>query len=124
MYKNIGGKLKGLAIGLFIAMAVAAFIGGIVMLINAIDYSAEDLIPVALLMMLVGPVVSWIFSWILYGFGELVDKTVAIERNTKSAGKSEAQVKLDAEKISQIEHLRDQGLITESEYRQVMARFR
>lgn len=123
MYKNIGGKIKGLAIGMCTFTAVGAFIAGIVLLVDAIDY-AEELIPVALLVMLVGPVLAWLFSWTLYGFGELIDKTCAIERNIKSAiTKSDAQAKIDAQRISQIEHLRDQGLITESEYRQVMSKY-
>ena len=33
--------------------------------------------------MLGGFLVSWIMSWFLYGYGELIDKTSQIERNTR-----------------------------------------
>ena len=34
--------------------------------------------------MFVGPIVAWVSSWILYAFGELVDKTCKNEQNTKA----------------------------------------
>lgn len=73
----------------------------------------EDLIGYGLL----GPVIAWVSSWLLYGFGELIDKTCEIEYNTRgSMRKSEAQARVDEERISKIERLRSQGLITEEEY--------
>ena len=116
MYDNIGGKIKGLAKATFIVEAIAAVITGI-----ALMASDDDMIPIGLLVMVVGPIVAWVSSWLLYGFGELVDKTCDIERNTRGGErKSEAQAKVDSERISKIEKLRSQGLITEEEYQQAI----
>ena len=78
MYNNIGGKIKGLAIATFIVAAIAAVITGIVLM--CID---EDLILYGVLTLILGPVLAWISSWLLYGFGELIDKVSDIERNTR-----------------------------------------
>ena len=112
MYDNIGGKIKGLAKATVFVGAIAGVITGI-----AIGGSDEDMVPFGLLVMVVGPIVAWVSSWLLYGFGELVDKACDIERNTRGGErKSEAQTKIDEERISKIEKLRSQGLITEEEY--------
>ena len=118
MYDNIGRKIKIFAKASFAVEAIGAFITGIVLM--AID---EDLIAWGIILMLLGPVVAWVSSWILYGYGEIIEKTCEIERNTRGGErKSEAQAKVDAERISKIERLRSQGLITEEEYQQAMTK--
>ena len=118
MYDNIGGKIKGLAKASFIVAAIAVVITGI-----ALMAADEDLILYGLLVMVVGPIVAWVSSWLLYGFGELIDKASDIERNTRGGErKSEAQSKVDSERISKIEKLRSQGLITEEEYQAAISK--
>lgn len=120
MYSNIGKKLKTLAMVIGIIEAVAAVVTGMVLFVEGLDYD-EELIPVALLIMFIGPALAWISTWVLYGFGELVDKTCDIARNTRPGTvKSETQTKIDLERLSQIERLRAQGLITEEEYRRAV----
>ena len=34
--------------------------------------------------MIIGPLVAWISSWMLYAFGELVEKTIDNENNTRN----------------------------------------
>ena len=78
MYDNIGGKIKGLAKATFIVGAIAAVITGI-----ALMASDEDMIPVGLLVMVVGPIVAWVSSWLLYGFGELIENSaIAVGKET------------------------------------------
>ena len=73
--------------------------------------------------MISGPFVAWVFSWLLYGYGELIEKTCEIARNTQGGErKSEAQSKVDSERINKIERLRSQGLITEEEYQQAISK--
>lgn len=81
MYKNIGLKIKSLAMGIAIFMAILDFLYGIFLIAE----SQGDIVwvLVGVLVMLVGPVITWISSWMLYGFGELIDKAAAIERNTR-----------------------------------------
>lgn len=80
-YADIGKKIKGWARWIFIVEAIASVIGAIVML-----FTAEDggMIFAAIMTAIVGPIIAWVSSWILYAFGELVDKTVANERNTQN----------------------------------------
>lgn len=120
MYKNIGKKIKGLATGFFIVEALASVIGSIVILADAY-YDTE--IVTGVLLLILGPVVAWVSSWLLYGFGELIDKASDIERNTRSgAAKSETQAKVDDERREKLERLRSQGLITEEEYQQALSK--
>ncbi len=106
MYSNIGGKIKLLAKATFIVEAIAAVIAGIVYMA-----SDADKMPIGTLLMIVGPIVAWVSSWLLYGFGELIDKTCDIAQNT-----------CGGERISKIEKLRSQGLITEEEYQQAISK--
>lgn len=80
MYKNIGVKIKFLAIGIAIFMSVIEFLLGISIIADA---AYNEQIALGLIYMFVGPPLTWISSWILYGFGELIDKATAIEKNTR-----------------------------------------
>ena len=93
----------------------AAVIVGIVL--------AEGTEGLSLLFALAGVIVAWISACFLYGFGEIIDKLCDIERNTRGGErKSEAQSKVDSERINKIEKLRSQGLITEEEYQQAISK--
>ena len=119
MYDNIGGKIKGLAKATFIIGIIGAIIVGIVMMVS----SDEILIFLGLVVMFIAPVIVWISSLFLYGFGELIDKVSDIERNTRGGErKSLKQDKVDSERIQKIEKLRSQGLITEEEYQQAISK--
>jgi hypothetical protein len=78
MFKNIGKKIKGLVKTIFIIETILAVVGGIA--IMTID---EDLIVVGALVMIILPIIFWISSWMLYGYGELIDKVSEIAKNTK-----------------------------------------
>lgn len=77
LYENIGGKVKSLAKCAFIVEAIGAIITGFVLVA-----SDSGLAFYGLLTIVFGPIVAWVSSWILYAFGELVDKTCALaEKN-------------------------------------------
>lgn len=119
MYSNIGGKIKGLAKAIFIIQTIATVIMGLVFIANGLDsyYLGDEAVITGVLLMIIGPLVAWISSWLLYGFGELIDKVCYIALNTHNGvRKSEAQPKVDYEKISRLEKLRSQGLITQEDY--------
>ena len=78
MYDNIGGKIKGLAKAVFIIEAITAVIMGFVLIATDVD-----MIPFGLLVMIVGSLVAWVSSWLLYGFGQLIDKVCEIATNTR-----------------------------------------
>ena len=75
MYDNIGGKIKGLAKATFIVEAIAAIIVGIVLLVETDEWWCA-------LILFCGPIVAWVSSWLLYGFGEIIDELCDIEHNT------------------------------------------
>ena len=78
LYTDIGGKIKNWAKWIFIVEAIGAIITGLVLLCTD-----ADLVVSGLLVMFLGPFVAWVSSWILYGFGELIEKTVNNESNTR-----------------------------------------
>lgn len=81
MYDNISNKIKGLANAIFIIEAILSFVLGIILLSN------EELL-YGFLTLAIGPLIAWISSWVLYGFGELIEKVSAIEQNTRNLDKS------------------------------------
>lgn len=90
MYDNIGGKIKGLAKTLSILGAIAIAILAIILLC-----SNDKLIPFGVLLLIFGPLFAWISSWILYGFGELVENSSIISgklASEKASKKSEDPV--------------------------------
>lgn len=126
MFNNIGKKIKTLANVLCWVGIIAYVIVAIIMFINASEgsYRTEGLYTgLGFAFLIGGPLLSWISSFFMYGFGELIDKTCDIERNTRSGERrSVAQTKIETERIDKIEKLRSQGLITEEEYREAIAR--
>lgn len=116
-YENIGSKIKSLAKTSFVVEAIAAVITGIALLLAEID---EGDFPFGLLVILAGPIVAWVSSWLIYGFGEIIDKLCDIEKNTRNRDKSPKHNIINNERISKIEKLRSQGLITEEEYQQAI----
>ena len=77
IYTDIGRKIKGWAKWIFIIEAIAAIIAGFGLM-------AYDATFIGLLVLACGPLIAWVSSWILYAFGELVDKTCDNERNTQN----------------------------------------
>ena len=75
MYENIGGKIKGLASVLFVVGLIGAIFAGALLLI-------DEQVALGLLTIIGGPIICWVSSWFLYGFGELIDKASEIARNT------------------------------------------
>jgi len=78
LYENIGDKIKSWAKWIFVVEAIGAIITGLIFL-----FAYEDRILYGLLTLICGPIGAWIGSWILYAFGELVEKTHENENNTR-----------------------------------------
>ena len=90
MFDNIGGKIKTLAKISTVIGSIASLLLGLIMLISSvIDYYNNWMIASGLAVMIVGPLAFWIGSFILYGFGELIENTTVI---------AELAAKADAEK--------------------------
>ena len=77
MYNNIGNKIKALAI-------FSAIIGIIGSIVAAIVLFCSKLILNGVLVLVGGVVLSWVATFALYGFGELLIKVTNIEESVKS----------------------------------------
>lgn len=79
MFENIGQKIKVLATAVFVIETIVSFIVSLVLM--SVD---EDLIVIGFLILVLGPLFAWLSAFLLYGFGELVDKTTKNESNTRT----------------------------------------
>ena len=79
-YSNIGEKIKTLAKVLFLLSAIGCVVSGITILF----YSEFKSWISSLLCIVLGPLVSWLATLVLYGFGELICKTTEIAINTRT----------------------------------------
>lgn len=70
MFGNIGGKIKSLAQVITWLGIIGSVIWGFVLM--ATD---EDLISAGLMIAVLGSLISWVSSFVLYGFGQLVENT-------------------------------------------------
>lgn len=78
LYENIGGKIKNWAKWIFIVESICAIIAGLVLFSEA-EYD-EIFILYGFLAIILGPVVAWVGSWLLYAFGEMVEDLHAIRK--------------------------------------------
>ena len=78
MFNNIGQKIKTLAevlcwIGITVSVLAAALL-----FVSGVTEGNPHAVLFGLLLVVLGPLLSWIGSFLLYGFGELVTKTSRI----------------------------------------------
>ncbi|HAZ19395.1 MAG TPA: hypothetical protein DCY75_04405 [Clostridiales bacterium] len=71
MYDSIGEKIKLLAKLLAWITSGGFVVWGIILL----DTNKSDGAIQGILLLLLGPLFSWMFTWLMYGFGELIQNT-------------------------------------------------
>lgn len=74
-FQNIGAKIKTLAVVVTILGIAASVVSGL--------YIINDNALSGVLVAFIGSVFSWISAFFMYGFGELIEKTTEIAKNTK-----------------------------------------
>ena len=89
LFKNIGEKLQGLAVLLFILEVFSAILGGISLI------AADDGNVIGPILLFCGPIVAWISSAILFSFGQLVEDVHAIR--DKEGTTAEVRIKREEE---------------------------
>jgi len=117
MYDDIGGKIKGLAKSLFIIGAFISVLLGIFVMVND-----KNMIFVGLFIMVAGSLLAYISSWLIYGFGELIDIAYDIEWNTRGEEQVSTDDILEEGRIGRLEQLRSQGIITEDQFQQELSK--
>ena len=90
MFDNIGGKIQGLAKVICWIGIIASVIAGIVMIYDATSryYTDTELVWLGIAVAIVGSLLSWVGSFVLYGFGELVENSdeIVYELQKKQSG--------------------------------------
>ncbi len=109
MFENIGGKIKTLA-------KVLMWIGIIGFVIYGIVMISEEQVLLGFLIIAIGGLSSWVSSFVLYGFGQLVENSDKLVCNNGYSVKNATNKNLDT-----LEKWRKEGLITEEEYQQKRA---
>lgn len=121
MFENVGSKIKGLASFFCWGGIIASVVGGI-WLIALLD---EDFILPGLLIIALGSLLSWVSSFVLYGFGELVSNSAIIAgkttANESEQGESAFVPQEKNKKIASLNSLKARGLITDEEYNKKLA---
>lgn len=88
MYSNIGGKIKVLAKIICIIGIIVSVISGLgIIIVSSISYNPGLSVFGGLLVIVLGILFSWLSTFFIYGFGELIEKVTEIEseiRNQKS----------------------------------------
>lgn len=88
MYSNIGGKIKVLAKIICIIGIIVSVISGLgIIIVSSIGYNPGLSVFGGLLVIVLGVLFSWLSTFFIYGFGELIEKVTEIEseiRNQKS----------------------------------------
>lgn len=85
MFANIGSKIKTFSVVIcWIGIAFSILLGLILIVVMMQDPEVGVIgilvgVPVAI----VGSLFSWIGSFVLYGYGELIDKVARIEKSTE-----------------------------------------
>ena len=65
MFKNIGGKIKTLSV-------VVTWVGIVAAIIIGIALITFEVVLIGIIVIFAGCIISWISSFVLYGFGELI----------------------------------------------------
>ena len=120
MFQNIGKKIKTLAVVVCWIGIAGSVIGGIVMCAVGADSSGGDLlIGLGIPLIFLGPLFSWIGSFVLYGYGDMITRIRRIERKLYGQ-ENEEEEKSDSagkdDRLANLQSLREQNLISEEEY--------
>ncbi len=121
MYDKIGIKIKRLAQILFWLQAVAYALAGIIL--------ADGTDGISVVASLVLILVAWVSTWLLYGFGEIIDKLTSVSEKatfidyklntliakTKGITANHTDA-IENNRRNELKNLLVLGLITEEEY--------
>lgn len=80
MFNNVGEKIKTLTIVVFALVAMASIVAAIVLFSQG-----EGLAFVGFVVLLVGPFIAWIAGLFVYGYGELIQRTIAMEQELRKS---------------------------------------
>ena len=114
MFDEIGDKIKRVAKILCWIGIVGSVIIAIITFVKASEsYRTEGYYTaMGWILLIAGPLYSWVSASLAYGFGELIEKATEIANNTRKDNTPTATEKNN----NDLEELYKEGLITEEEY--------
>ncbi len=127
MFEDIGAKIKIVSKVFCWIFIILSVIAAFVMFSKAGEsYRTEDFyIGMGWVFLIVFPLSSWLTSLFVYGFGELIEKTTEIAKNTRNgdlikstteiAENTQEQTK-DETSQNKMDELYKMGLVTKEEY--------
>jgi hypothetical protein len=92
MYDNIGSKIKSLATVICVVLIILSIISGI-----AIMILSEGMVLVGILVAGLGSLFAWVSTFFIYGFGELIENTSILVRESKKISSNTKQEKASVE---------------------------
>ena len=110
MFDRIGSKIKGLASVITWLGIIASCAFGFVLMSNG-----DEMIFLSIAVMAVGSFVSWISSFLLYGFGELIEKACIIEERLSLHPQMQSTQDVHN---SELDELLRKGIISKEEYQE------
>ena len=86
MFKNIGKNIKKLArIYFWISTILVIVLGIVLIVVGANMWEGGPIIALGVVTILVAPILAWLSTCLLYGFGELVDNSTVIKNHLVGA---------------------------------------
>lgn len=116
-YENIGEKIKSAAQRIAAVETVIFVITGIIIM-----FSADNFL-YGLLVLIIGPIIAYVSSWLMYAFGELVENVSSINHNLlklsdNSTNSNSGNLSDRIRKINALDKLRAEGRLTDEQYYQ------
>lgn len=88
MFEDIGNKIKILAKAICIMGVVASSIYGLFI-------ASNNKVSLGIIIIVIGALVSWVGTFALYGFGELIDQTTQINKKLNRIGDNIARTSIN-----------------------------
>ena len=107
MFNNIGEKIKALAkVSCWVGILSYVLIGIVLIAIS------EDLAPLAIILIFAGSFLSWIGSFLLFGFGQLIENSdILVRQNQKYCEeKDKSHNKVDSNNVVPKKHTEKQAV--------------
>ena len=80
MFTNVGRKIKGLAkFVCYVGIVLSVASGAMMIYASTQMYYGEGMLAGGIATIIVGPILAWLSSLTLYGYGHLIDRTQNID---------------------------------------------
>ena len=108
MFDRIGSKIKGLSSIITWLGIIISCVSGFVLISGG-----DEQILIGIIVMVVGSLMAWISSFLLYGFGELIEKTCIIAERLSLHPQMQSVQDVHN---SELDELLRKGIISKEEY--------